>query len=99
MDDNAVATHLYRIAQEAINNAMKHGKAKRVEVDLLRDDSGLIRLEITDWGKGFSKKTLRNEGMGLQIMQYRAKMIGASLDLRTSGNKGVRVVCTLKAGI
>jgi signal transduction histidine kinase len=99
ISDNAVATHLYRIAQEAINNGIKHGKSKKVEVCLLRNDSGLIQLVVTDWGKGFAKAASNNGGMGLQIMKYRANMIGASLNVHDSGNKGVRVVCTLKSGL
>lgn len=94
--DNVVATHLYRIAQEAINNAIKHGRAKRVEVELCRVEPGLLRLTITDWGKGLAKEGSRNGGMGLQIMKYRANMVGASLDVQNSDGKGVRVVCTLK---
>jgi two-component system sensor kinase FixL len=96
--DNVVGTHLYRIAQEAINNAIKHGRAKRVEVELLRIDRGLVRLTITDWGKGIGKEGSSNGGMGLQIMRYRANMVGASLDVQNSDGKGVRVACTLKAG-
>jgi len=96
--DNAVATHLYRIAQEAINNAINHGRAKRVEVELCRVEPGLLRLTITDWGKGFAKEAPSNGGMGLQSMKYRANMLGASLDVRNSDGKGVRVVCTLKLG-
>ena len=98
--DNAMATHLYRIAQEAINNAVKHGKAKKIVIRLARNNSGLIQLTVTDWGKGFPKRAPSNGGgMGLQIMKYRANMIGATLDIQNSENKGVRVVCTLKAGL
>jgi len=97
LEDNAVATHLYRIAQEAINNAIKHGKSKRVEIETSRTDSGLVQLIITDWGKGFAKNPSNGGGMGLQIMKYRANMIGASVDIQEPNHKGVRVVCTLRA--
>ncbi len=98
--DNAMATHLYRIAQEAINNAVKHGKAKKIVIRLARNNSGVIQLTVTDWGKGFPKRAPSNGGgMGLQIMKYRANMIGATLDIQNSENKSVRVVCTLKAGL
>jgi PAS domain S-box-containing protein len=97
--DNAIATHLYRIVQEAINNGIKHGKTKKVEIRVARNGSGLMQLIVTDWGKGFPKRTPANGGMGLQIMKYRANMIGASLDIQDSGNKGVRVICTMKAGL
>jgi signal transduction histidine kinase len=98
--DNTVATHLYRIVQEAINNGVKHGKTKKVEVQLVRSNSGLVQLTVKDWGKGFLKGVSNNGGgMGLQIMKYRANMIGASLDIQDSGTKGVQVICTLKAGL
>jgi PAS domain S-box-containing protein len=98
--DNTVATHLYRIVQEAINNGVKHGKTKKMEIRMLRDDSGLVQLSVTDWGKGFAKGAPNNgAGMGLQIMKYRANMVGASLDIQDLETKGVRVVCTLKAGL
>jgi signal transduction histidine kinase len=99
ISDNALATHMYRIAQEAINNAIKHGKAKKVELELQRIENGLVQLTVTDWGDGFLKKASSNGGMGLQIMKYRANLIGASLDIRASDGKGVQVVCTLKPGL
>jgi PAS domain S-box-containing protein len=90
----AVATHLYRIAQEAIHNAVRHGKAARIEI-ALHLDGPLARFRIEDNGTGFAPRPDEaRSGMGLRIMQYRADMIGASLQVipRTSG--GVLVECT-----
>ena len=95
--DNGAATHLYRIAQEAINNAIKHGKAREVSVRLRRDASS-VQLVVTDHGAGFPKDLPRNGGMGLQIMKYRAGMIGASLEIRPANGRGTSVVCTFKPG-
>ena len=93
--DNAATTHLYRIAQEAINNGIKHGKAREVTVRLRRD-SGSAQLVVTDHGTGFPKERTNHGGMGLQIMKYRAGMIGASLEIRPANGRGTMVVCTFK---
>jgi two-component system, LuxR family, sensor kinase FixL len=93
--DNAVATHLYRIAQEAINNAIRHGKARTVVVTLTRQKSDAC-LIVTDNGIGFPKELKNDSGMGLRIMKYRAGMIGASLEIRSGNGDGTRVACTFK---
>jgi signal transduction histidine kinase len=89
----ATATHLYRIAQEAVNNAVKHSGAKSISIGFSSSDEG-VELEIRDDGKGLSEEAPRGSGMGLHIMDYRAKSIGASLRVRgTSG--GTIVSCRL----
>ena len=90
--DNVVATHLYRIAQEAINNAIRHGKASTVVVTLTRQKSE-ARLVVVDNGIGLPKKAMNDSGMGLQIMKYRAGMIGATLDIRSASGSGTTVIC------
>jgi signal transduction histidine kinase len=90
-----VATHLYRIAQEAINNSIRHGKSREIEVRLRRHGAS-VQLLVTDWGSGFPKEGFNNSGMGLRIMKYRASMIGASLDFEPSPDQGVTVLCTLR---
>jgi signal transduction histidine kinase len=95
IQNNSAATHLYRIAQEAINNAIKHGKAARVVMALDRNGDS-VRLRITDDGTGFPDKLKSKAGMGLQIMRYRAGMIGASLEIQRANGKGTAVVCVLK---
>jgi signal transduction histidine kinase len=93
LPDLAVATHLYRIAQEAINNAIRHGHGNRIVVSLDANHHGL-RLRIEDNGIGINS---RNEhgGMGLQIMSFRARMIGGSLQVqRRDSSGGTIVTCT-----
>ena len=95
--DGELALHLYRIAQEAINNSVKHGKATHVQVGLTRE-GGTIKMTIADDGTGLSAKTLVNPGIGLQIMQYRARMIGAALSVsRATASGGTVVTCSLPA--
>jgi signal transduction histidine kinase len=96
--DGARALHVYRIAQEAINNSVKHGKAKDVQVGL--DVRGnRITMTVRDDGIGISAKTLENPGIGLQIMEYRARMIGATLSVaRAAPSGGTLVSCTLPVG-
>ncbi len=92
--DSAVATHLYRIAQEATNNAAKHSEANQIKM-LLAAGQGQLRLRVQDNGKGIASRQKDSVGMGLNIMKYRAQMIGAALDLRTSPADGTVITCTV----
>ena len=87
-----VAIHLYRIAQEAINNALKHGKAKRIQVSLQKVGSAL-ELRVDDDGKGLADAAGAGKGMGLRVMTYRAGIIGGSLELVQPSGRGVRIIC------
>ena len=93
VDDNTVATHLYRIAQEAVTNAVKHGGAKKIVIRLAELEDKCI-LAITDDGLGLTETFLKNKGTGLQIMKYRAATIGASLEIGRAGRQGVCVSCS-----
>lgn len=93
MLDQEVATQLYRIAQEALNNAIKHGRADSVELHLLRKD-GVLRMEITDDGVGIPVPHPK-EGLGLRIMASRAELIGAKLEIGPAPRKGTKVTCRL----
>jgi two-component system sensor kinase FixL len=95
IEDAAAATHLYRIAQEAINNAIKHGKASEITISL-NAERGQITLSITDNGAGFSPPKKESGGMGLRIMKYRAGIIGASLEVRRANGKGTIVRCSFR---
>lgn len=95
VQDNSAATHVYRIAQEAINNAIRHGKAKTVIVTLTRQQDE-ARLIVTDNGVGLPKKLKNDAGMGLQIMKYRAGMIGATLEIKSPPGQGTTVTCMFK---
>jgi chemotaxis methyl-accepting protein methylase/signal transduction histidine kinase len=96
--DNTVATQLYRIAQEAIQNAVKHGRATRVKISLTR--SGMTTtLTILDNGLGISTGMPIHHGMGLRIMHYRARTIGGKLTVKPAPKKGTKVVCTFKESL
>jgi len=88
-------TNLYRIAQEAISNAVKHGKAENIEV-LLSNENGIVKLEIIDDGVGFSKTTNRNpkKGMGVRIMGYRSNVMSGNLDIEEIDNR-THVICSI----
>ena len=90
--DHVAATHLYRIVQEAINNAVKNGKAGRVGI-FLNSNGDKIILSINDDGVGFSPDTARSGGMGMHIMKYRAGVVGATLNVRSGIGAGTTVTC------
>ena len=92
--DNTQATHLYRIAQESVTNAVKHGRASHIAVSLIETPLTLV-LSIRDNGTGFSHPAPKAEGMGLRIMRYRADIIGGDLTLASPPSGGTTVTCTL----
>jgi signal transduction histidine kinase len=94
LDDSQTAGHLYRIAQEALNNALKHADARRITVRLSRDNGGL-QMQIEDDGRGLPRTLKPNPGMGLGIMRHRAHVIGASLEIESQPGRSVSVTCTL----
>ena len=98
VEDNNTATQLYRIAQEAINNALKHAQAANIRVSLEARDYYLT-LKVTDDGIGLSQDGNPREGMGLRIMQYRASQIGAQFSVRPGSTRGTVVTCTFFRGI
>jgi PAS domain S-box-containing protein len=90
--DVGVATHLYHISQEAINNAIKHGKATKIEIGLSASDNRGL-LTIHDNGSGYTKIPGHGTGMGHHIMSHRAKMIGGTLDIEPHDPHGTVVRC------
>jgi len=96
--DNSAATHLFRIAQEAVNNAVKHAKPSRITIDL-RLDGQLGQLSVTDNGVGLQSPAPDHSGMGLRIMKYRADVIGAALKVDKAPAGGTLVSCTFAAGL
>jgi signal transduction histidine kinase len=88
-----MATHLYHIAQEAVNNAIKHGKPGKVLIQLTAEQ-GRGTLLIKDDGKGIGENPANNQGMGLHIMNYRAGVIGGVLEIRPDTTRGTVVTCT-----
>jgi signal transduction histidine kinase len=92
--DNAAAIHLYRIAQEAVNNAIKHGRAKNIVIGL-NTQNNQVELTIQDDGCGFPKNPGKSSGMGLRVMNYRAGMIGANISLGPAEDCGTLVRCVM----
>jgi signal transduction histidine kinase len=91
--DHLTALHLYRITQEAIHNAVRHGKARRVRVSLT-SRKGQHRLAIVDDGKGFPVDAHgRAPGGGLRLMGYRAAVIGGNLTVESRPDDGTRITC------
>jgi len=98
-----VATHLFRIAQEAISNAIKHGEAHQIDLKLTCE-AGRVTLSVKDNGTGFSaRRRVRrmphsedtSSGIGMHTMQYRANMIGAVLDIHSRPGKGTWLKCSI----
>ena len=90
-NEHAAATHLFRIAQEAVSNAIKHGKAKKISIQL-RADAGHLHLRVSDDGIGFPKNFSGGTGMGLRIMQTRIGMVGGSLTIERQPAGGTSVI-------
>lgn len=94
LNDVNAASQLYRIAQEAATNAAKHSRAKEIEIRLARKPNGLL-LSVRDTGCGIPPKRGQAAGMGLDIMRYRAGMIGAALGIDSVRGRGTVVNCLL----
>jgi PAS domain S-box-containing protein len=106
--DDAAATHLYRIAQEAMSNSLKHGKARRIVIDLHAED-GRVMLIISDDGVGLPPKILAQRhiigteegspagstGIGVPGMRYRANLMGGLFDIRPGRDAGTVVSCSV----
>lgn len=90
--ERADARHVFRIAQEAVNNALKHGEATQIDVRLIDNGENRI-LIIEDNGVGISNDVDAGVGMGLRLMKYRASKIGGSLDVRPRPDRGTVVHC------
>ena len=92
-DDDFAATHLYRIAQEAVNNATKHASAKHIRISL--EISGpRATLEVSDDGVGIQDRDTAGDGVGLRIMRYRADLIKAAFSIEPATGGGIVVRCT-----
>ena len=90
--DPAVAIHVYRIVQESITNALKHAQASRVDVMLIQKN-GMVTLTVSDDGVGLPANNAVPEGMGLRIMDYRARMISGTFELGSGPAGGTVVTC------
>ncbi|MGD2218051.1 MAG: GAF domain-containing sensor histidine kinase [Gemmatimonadales bacterium] len=95
MEDNFTATHLFRIVQEAIQNAIKHGQAEHITVGIRRSGNR-VTLRIRDDGIGFDPAGLDSGGIGLRVMRHRAELIGAALRIASAESGGTVVRCTVE---
>jgi signal transduction histidine kinase len=95
LSDSTTATHLYRIAQEAVINAVKHGHVSRIDIELSRRDTSLT-LSIKDDGIGLPADLPESGGIGLRIMSSRAGMIGGLLSVKNQAEGGTIVRCDLR---
>jgi len=94
VSDANVATHAYRIAQEAVNNALKHSQAKAIRIALTAQED-VWTMSVEDDGLGLPAENTLNSGLGLRMMKYRAQLVGASLDIHSTCRKGARITCQL----
>ncbi|MCU0770138.1 MAG: PAS domain S-box protein [Verrucomicrobia bacterium] len=95
IEDPAVATHLFRIAQEAVNNAVRHARCKRIRIRLKATPERLL-LGIQDDGHVRFPALNRRPGMGLHVMQFRASAVNGSLVVQRRAGGGTEVVCTVE---
>jgi signal transduction histidine kinase len=91
--DDAAATHLYRIAQEAVANAIRHGKPRRIGLNL-SEREGRVNLTVEDDGVGLPETSQDGGGLGIRIMAYRAGMIGGTCSVEPAATGGTIVTCS-----
>jgi signal transduction histidine kinase len=92
LKDSVSGTELYRIVQEAITNAIRHGKAKRIDIRLEEIENALT-VTVTDDGTGLPGNVRNGKGLGLRIMTYRANRMGATFNIERLAEGGTRVTC------
>lgn len=97
MIDDFCADHLYRIAQEAVSNAVRHSGCSRIRIALRRTEPGLL-LEIQDDGGGFDTLAAEHQGLGLRLMEYRARIIGGTLRIEHARGRGTRIEVVVPIG-
>ena len=90
--DRSTAAHLYRIAQEAVNNVVKHAQSDDVTIHLSQVN-GVLELQISDNGRGLPAS--KGGGLGMEVMKHRASMIGGELTVVSKRGHGVTVTCVL----
>jgi two-component system CheB/CheR fusion protein len=92
--DPVTASNLYRIAQEALSNAVRHGKPSRIRLELTRRE-GQVQLTVRDNGRWVERRDRGGGGLGLQIMSYRAAMLGGTLTVRPLDEGGTLLQCNI----
>lgn len=94
VNDHNLALHLYRIAQEAINNAIRHGKPEKVHVRLSNNEHHTA-LSVVDDGLGFPEKKESNEGSGIEIMKHRARVMGGVFEITRTLDQLTQIRCVI----
>jgi signal transduction histidine kinase len=94
VEDSAAATHLYRIAQEAVNNAIRHGKPRQIIISL-SNRKERVELTVEDDGEGLPDDWQKNRGLGTRIMAHRAAMIGGGFSIEPNPTGGTLVKCSM----
>jgi two-component system CheB/CheR fusion protein len=92
INDRTSAMQIYRIIQEAVNNAVKHAKASKISI-YLDSMNGTCELSVSDNGCGFDTKKNMSDGLGMSIMRYRSGIIGCNLEVKSAAGKGTTVRC------
>jgi signal transduction histidine kinase len=90
--DEQTASHLFRIAEEAVRNALRHARPRSVEITLVGEDDGLT-LTVADVGEGLPPTGKSGGGVGLRIMGHRAKVIGGELTVQHQPGRGTSICC------
>lgn len=91
--------NLYRIAQEAVNNALRHGKPRYISITLKQLTATHAAIEVRDDGRGMKLSQKKGNGIGLRVMRYRSDLIGGELSIRAAPKRGVRVTCCFPCSI
>ena len=95
--NQAVASHLYRLAQEAVHNALKHSRATRIEIELM-GQSGNVELRVRDNGIGLQTQP-NSPGLGLRTMEQRTRLMSGRLKVYTHADGGVEVICSVPTSV
>jgi signal transduction histidine kinase len=93
--DGDTELHLYYIAQEALMNAVNHGKATAISMTI-ENGGDSMKLVVQDNGSGFDMSGKKSHGLGIRIMKYRARVIGATLEVQSTPNQGTIVECVCR---
>jgi PAS domain S-box-containing protein len=96
VQDTKMAIQLFRVAQEAVSNALKHSQATRVEIHLARQNGNIV-LNVRDNGLGIPDTPAKGTGMGLLTMQHRAQMMSGTLSVSPRPQGGTQVTCSVPA--
>jgi signal transduction histidine kinase len=87
------AIHVYRIAQEAVSNALRHANPSQVHLHLTLQENSMLVLRVTDDGTGFSSADHDSAGVGIQSMRHRAQILGGTLTIRPGAESGTQIEC------